>query len=74
MSVERYSDTVALVCDACGVTTPRRDADEFQDLVDEAKADGWRVTRRDGVWQHHCDACDEETSALDQARRKFGLR
>lgn len=74
MSVERESDRVWLACDSCGETSSIMPSDEFQDLIDQCKMDGWTISRPNGHWQHHCDSCEQEESRLDQAKRKFGLK
>lgn len=63
-------DTVALECDECPETTDEYAWDEFNQMIRDAKADGWSIKpARDG-WSHTCPACYGE-SRLDRARRMF---
>lgn len=62
-----------LSCDQCGAETPTYDEDEFNKMIEAAKADGWKITRPDGQWQHICNECASQGGALAAARRKFGL-
>lgn len=72
--IQKYKDTMELVCDKCGDNRPPYDEDQFNDMIIEAKGEGWRVYRQDGHWTHECPECVSEDSALAAARRKFGLR
>lgn len=72
--IRKYAGEMELVCDRCGDTSPAYDEDYFDKMITDVKADGWRVFRVDGHWEHECSACVKEDGALSAARRKFGLR
>lgn len=72
--IRKLAGEIELVCDACGNESPSFDDDEFNEMISACKADGWSVTRRDGHWHHECPSCRTEESALEAARRKFGIR
>lgn len=63
-----------IACDECGDETTTFESDEFEAMIAAIKADGWNVARPDGHWQHTCPDCVKDGSALEQARRKFGLK
>lgn len=63
-------DTVALECDECNETTEEYGWDEFNQMVRDAKADGWLIRPGREGWTHICPACQGE-SRLDRARRMF---
>lgn len=71
--IQKYGDQVQLVCDQCGEETVPYHEDDFQELVEAAKKDKWKIHRPEGEWKHLCPDCSDG-SALDRARRKFGLR
>ncbi len=52
-------------CDGCGhETDPHKD---FQDMIDEAKATGWLITKDDDdddTWVHYCTACVADMPSL----------
>lgn len=66
-------DQRQLACDDCGYEGDVFDADEFSEMITEARSDGWSITQPSGKWTHHCPDCAPET-ALAQAKRKFGVR
>ena len=72
--ISKDGDQQQVVCDGCGTEGSVFDADDFQAMIDEVKADGWSVTRPSGNWEHRCKDCANGGSALAQARKKFGLR
>jgi hypothetical protein len=57
VSVERLSGRIELLCDDCGESFGVRDADEFGEMMNDAKSDGWRTFKRDGRWHNACPAC-----------------
>lgn len=71
--INRDGDTMQLACDGCGQEGNTFDKDEFDPMVAEAKAEGWRIAKPEGRWVHECKDCVEENSALAQAKRKFGV-
>ena len=75
MSVERDGDQCMLVCESCGAETDT--SDDFHSLVSSARADGRKVVKPDGTWQHFCECCEpvsERESALQRTKRMFGKR
>lgn len=61
MSIERDGDQIEIACDDCpaglGKTYER---DEFDVMVEDAKALGWRISRVDGRWRHRCPKCSRD--------------
>ena len=74
MSVINRHGEVHLSCDECGETSDAADAADFQHMVDSAKAAGWKITQRGGIWSHHCPDCDGPVDRVELAKRKFGLK
>lgn len=72
--IRKYAGEMELVCDKCGQESPSYDGDSFDQMISEAKADGWVISRINGHWNHDCPSCAKDESALAAARRKFGLR
>lgn len=72
--INKLAGQIQMVCDTCQNETPDFDEDEFDRMVAAAKADGWVITRPDGCWEHTCSDCVKDGSALEQAKRKFGIR
>lgn len=70
--IQRDGTTQQIVCDECGAEGAC--SDDFNDMIAEAKADGWRIAKPEGRWVHECKDCVSHNSALAQAQRKFGLR
>ncbi len=60
-------------CDGCGLsaTFQRGGAGSFMACVDELKHRGWRISRRDGEWDHRCGKCRKTAVAelLDRPLR-----
>lgn len=49
---------IQLICDECeNNETDLQDKDDFDVLIDEAKQDGWLITKDDGKWKHICPRC-----------------
>jgi hypothetical protein len=59
MTLYRDSCQVELICDACDVAGPDGPIDEsdFEILLTDAKAAGWRASRIDSQWRHRCPDC-----------------
>jgi len=74
MTVRNEGSRTMIECNGCGQETHDVDKDDFQSLVDDIKADGWKISSNHGRWTHHCPDCEADESALAKARRKFGLR
>lgn len=72
--IRKYAGEMELVCDTCGEESPAYDDAEFNQMVEDAKSDGWSISRQNGHWSHTCATCVSNESALSVARRKFGLR
>lgn len=58
MAVHRASGEVIFECDECGEEYPGGTL-SFQEVVDELKADGWRIRKDEetGEWTHECPEC-----------------
>lgn len=60
MSVEYSKNRVFLMCDECeDEQTDMYRNDDFKDMIANAKADNWLITRDedDEGWTHVCPAC-----------------
>jgi hypothetical protein len=53
--------TYTIICDmpACG-TENTYNADSWQDFIDQAKEDGWKIKRNGDEWEHFCPDCAQE--------------
>lgn len=60
--IERQYGKISLICDTCGdYFGDDYTSDEFRDLLNDAKSDGWRTFRNDHEeWEHKCGVCMEE--------------
>lgn len=57
--IERHAGRQQLVCD-CGFAQRRSyEADEFDVMIADAKAEGWAIQKVAGDWTHTCPACAE---------------
>jgi len=58
MTLIREESQVELVCDPCDQPWPKTHAaEDFEILLADAKASGWRASRIEGEWRHRCPAC-----------------
>lgn len=58
MTLMRHEGRVELICDAGDEAWPEiHDAEDFEILLADAKAAGWRASRIDGEWRHRCPDC-----------------
>jgi predicted RNA-binding Zn-ribbon protein involved in translation (DUF1610 family) len=70
MTIERDGRERMISCESCSSTLAPFDQDEFNEMVADAKAHGWKIRNEDGTWSHVCPNCQE--SPLDRARRLLG--
>lgn len=59
MTLFRHEGQVELICDACDVAGPDgliAEAD-YEILLSDSRAAGWRASRIDGEWRHRCPDC-----------------
>ncbi len=61
----------AIECDECPATTDPFDKDDFNQMVETAKKDGWSIKLVGGEWSHRCPDC-KGGDRLAAARAKFG--
>lgn len=57
MTIERQYRLTNLVCD-CGVR--QRGSyrpDQFEEMIADARRDGWRIRKVAGEWEHDCPDC-----------------
>jgi hypothetical protein len=54
--IERHSGKMQLVCQ-CGASRKVYAAEDFTIMITEAKADGWKVQKVAGEWEHSCPDC-----------------
>lgn len=58
MTIMRDGDRIELICDAGDEAFPKTyAAEDFEILMTDCKADGWRASRIDGEWRHRCPSC-----------------
>lgn len=56
--IERDGDRIEITCNDCPAGLGKSyEQDEFDVMVDDAKAAGWRISREDGKWVHRCPKC-----------------
>ena len=67
MTVEYHThDIRCLSCDSCGENGGEFDSDDFHEMVEAAKADGWLIRKdSDDQWEHYCPECREEVESDD---------
>jgi hypothetical protein len=62
MTIHRDDGEYKCVCDDCGYEMPSDGMDDFEDFVEEVKAEGWRMYKDKGNdWVHICPTCAEGT-------------
>lgn len=70
MSIIRDGREQAIECDTCPETTQPMDRNDFETMIQTAKADGWRIAAVGGGWEHTCPGC-LAGSRLAAAQAKF---
>lgn len=61
--IESTPEDFEIHCDECADATSinRDDAPEWSDMIDEIKAEGWRIiSAGEHGWRHLCPACAQE--------------
>lgn len=63
MSIERRNGSVVIVCDSdrCPEEFVGPRGEQFKDVWDQAKQDGWRTRKIAGEWLHGCPKCGAPT-------------
>jgi len=46
-----------LECDSCGESEVNMDS--FDDALNYAKENGWKIKKINGEWKHYCPDCNE---------------
>lgn len=64
-------DYVWLECDECGESS--QEAERFNDMIAQAKDDGWKITMDRGQYHHECPTCSPTLDRIGQARRLLGI-
>lgn len=69
MTIERDDGMAQMVCDglagrACGKSGRIYDVADFDELIDDARLDGWHfgLMIETGSWRHRCPACRRSIS------------
>lgn len=58
MTLIREDGKAELVCDACDRETAGPvHAEDYEILLTDAKAEGWRTSRIEDDWRHRCPSC-----------------
>jgi len=63
MSIDKFDyQTYEVACDrrkegkaGCLGIVNYVDVESFEDLIEELKADGWKIYKENGVWKHICE-------------------
>lgn len=55
--IDRYLNTIRIICDECGETYEGDRDEEFHDVWAGAKSDGWYARKIDDEWVHGCPDC-----------------
>lgn len=58
MSVEKEYGKFIVICDLCDESMPA--ADNWNDALSEAKAEGWQSKCVAGTWENYCPLCKED--------------
>lgn len=64
MSINRFRDEIYMDCDGAGCSVSLSQYtdegnDGFNDLLREAKEQGWKSVRENGEWAHYCPDCQD---------------
>ena len=54
----RDFETMDFECDTCSIGATYEG--DWQECVDAAKEDGWKIRKVDGDWKHTCSECDDD--------------
>jgi uncharacterized C2H2 Zn-finger protein len=65
MTIHREPNRIMIECDSCDEIF-NGSSDDFAEVWDEAKADGWKAAKIVGEWMHGCARCG---SPAREARR-----
>lgn len=58
MTLVREGEQIELICDAGNEAFANLQlAEDFEILLADARAAGWRASRIDGEWRHRCPSC-----------------
>lgn len=55
--IDRQHSSVIIECDSCPALFEGVQHQEFKDVWNEAKRDGWRTRQIAGEWLHGCPKC-----------------
>ena len=69
--IDRQHGALTLSCDECGEVYPGcpYGGDDFDKMMADAKADGWKNFRRGEKWANACAGCSEEFAAVGGKQR-----
>lgn len=68
MTIERSASRIQISCDSCPASTDTYDADDFQIMMTDARAQGWTAAKISGEWQNECPDCKRQAG---KQRRLF---
>lgn len=61
MSIDRSKGKLTMICDVCDDEYSEFDSDDFNDMITDARTDGWSVFKNDDhEWTHWCPDCKKE--------------
>lgn len=55
--IDRQGGKVLIECDSCDEVFSGEPGDEFKDVWNSAKREGWRTRQIAGEWLHGCPKC-----------------
>ncbi|MBP2560802.1 hypothetical protein J2857_003571 [Neorhizobium galegae] len=62
MTIVKHESKMEITCNSCPVTYCRSYAEEdFSILLEDIKAEGWRIKREAAEWTHRCPDCSRWT-------------
>lgn len=57
MSLRRESDIYVLYCDGQDCVRSFAGSEDFKETLAVAKDEGWKITKGEFDWLHHCSEC-----------------
>lgn len=55
LEYDNRSETAVVTCDGCPYTEDFEGT--FQEVIDEMKDQGWKITKTEDTWEHYCEDC-----------------
>ena len=60
--IEKFPGNLDIIfhCDTCFETKEFHNEGFFQTMMNELKAEGWKIKKVKGYWEHYCPECKEK--------------